>query len=208
MHGKNSIKIFIFPCQGKRTWIFTRNRTPSFQRQLEIWKRCVEIRQCECFRSLNDFVIETESNLAETVYRSIVLTFKWFATAFQKYCYRRSYLGPKSILFFRDEATWVRNPYCFSEEPEGMSVQNYECLTAITSDTSLKQKFIEFLWSISGAVFFKNIRKCRNAQYSDSFRFLRPICVKVRSQGMRQQNLNIVTYYVAPDMTILHSSSL
>ena len=39
--------------------------------------------------------------------------------------------------------SWIRHPQCLSEKPDGMSVQNYECLTDVTSDTSLKHKFSE-----------------------------------------------------------------
>jgi hypothetical protein len=51
------------------------------------------------------------------------------------------------IYFFSstDDANGVRNTYCVSEKPDGLSVQNYECLIDITSATNLKQKFIELL---------------------------------------------------------------
>jgi len=41
------------------------------------------------------------------------------------------------------DASCVQNPYRVSEKPDGMPVQNYECLKDTTSDTSLKQRFIE-----------------------------------------------------------------
>jgi hypothetical protein len=91
-----------------------------------------EKRQYECFPALNDFLIETESSLEETIYGSTVQHLNDLLQAFQKYF-------PSST----HDPAWVRNPYCVSEKPGGMSVQTYECLIDITSDTSLKQKFSE-----------------------------------------------------------------
>jgi hypothetical protein len=81
---------------------------------------------------LNDFLIEIESSLEETIYGSIVQDLNDLQQAFQKYF-------PSST----DDDAWVQNPYCASEKPNGISVQNYKCLRDIISDTSLKQKFSE-----------------------------------------------------------------
>jgi hypothetical protein len=81
---------------------------------------------------LNDFLIETESSLGETIHGSIVQHLNDLQQAFQKFF-------PSST----DDAAWVRNPYYASEKPNEMSVQNYESLIDITSDTSLQRKFNE-----------------------------------------------------------------
>jgi hypothetical protein len=52
--------------------------------------------------------------------------------AFQKY-----------FPYSTSDASCVQNPYRVSDKPDGMPVQNYECLKDTTSDTSLKQRFIE-----------------------------------------------------------------
>jgi hypothetical protein len=126
-------------------------------------------------------LIETESSLEETVYGTIVEHLNDLQEAFPKYF-------PSST----DDAAWVRNPYCASEKPDGMSVQNYECqilyLILASNINSVK-----YLWLNSGAVFFKNIRKCLNVRCSNFFRFQQLICAKLDVQGTRQHNLNIVT---------------
>jgi hypothetical protein len=93
----------------------TRDRIASFHRKLEFWKRCIEKRQYECFSTLNDFLIERESSLEETIYGSIVQHLIDLQQAFQKYF-------PSST----EEAACVRKPYCASEKPDGMCVQNHE----------------------------------------------------------------------------------
>jgi hypothetical protein len=72
-------------------------------------------------------------------------------------------------------------------------MQNYECLKDIKSDASLKRDLLSFLWLNSGAVFFKNIRRCLKVQCSDCFHLPHISCAKLDVQGMRQQNLNIDT---------------
>jgi hypothetical protein len=73
-------------CQGKSVLVFTiKDRIVSFHRKLKFWKRCVEKRQYECFPTLNDFLIETESSLEETIYGRIVQHLNYLQQAFQKY---------------------------------------------------------------------------------------------------------------------------
>jgi hypothetical protein len=53
--------------------IFTaRDRIASFQRRLEFWERNVDRRQYECSGILNNFLIEAESSLEETIYGNII----------------------------------------------------------------------------------------------------------------------------------------
>jgi hypothetical protein len=120
----------------------TGDRIAFFQRKLEFWKPCVDGRQYECFPTLNEFLIETESSLEETIHDSIFEHLNGLQQAFQKYFSSST-----------DDVAWVRNPYYVSEKPDCTSVQNYECLIEITPDTSLKQKFselplVEFLCSL------------------------------------------------------------
>jgi len=59
-------------------------------------------------------------------------TFKWSATCVSKILpifYLRCDLRP--------------NPYCILEKLDGMPMLNYKCLIDITSDTSLKQQFLQ-----------------------------------------------------------------
>ena len=64
--------------------IFTaRDRTESFQRRLELWERNVDRRQYECSEFLNDFLIEAQSNLEETVYGNIIQYLNGLQQTFQ-----------------------------------------------------------------------------------------------------------------------------
>jgi hypothetical protein len=103
--------------------VFTSDRNASFHRKLEFWKKYVEKGQYGRFQTLNDVLIETKSSLEETIYGSIVQHLIDLRQAIQKYF-------PSST----DDAAWARNPYCASEKPNGMCVQNYDCLMDITFD--------------------------------------------------------------------------
>jgi len=64
--------------------IFTaRDRIASFQRRLELWERNVDRGQYECSAILNDFLIEVDSSLEETVYGNIIQYVNGLQQAFQ-----------------------------------------------------------------------------------------------------------------------------
>ena len=114
--------------KGKNVSTFKSDRTASFQSKLEFWKMCLKRRQDEYFPTLTVFLLETESILEETISGTGVQHLKPSLQAFQKHF-------PEILIIF------YRNPYCDSEKPEGMSVQNYEYLIDDTRDISLKQLF-------------------------------------------------------------------
>jgi hypothetical protein len=85
--------------------IFTaRDRIASFQRRLELWEKNVDKRQYDCSAVLNDFLMEAESTLEENVYGNIIQNLMVCIRPFRilPVFYRWGYLGPKSILHFRE----------------------------------------------------------------------------------------------------------
>ena len=108
----------------------TGNRIATFQRKLEFWKTFVEGRQYECFPTPNEFLIE--NILEETIHDSIFRHLNGLQQAFRNI----SHLLLMSLSVSEIHIVFQRDHNC-------MSVQNYECLIEITSDSSLKEKFNE-----------------------------------------------------------------
>ena len=99
----------------------------------------------------------------------------------------------KTLPIFSLQRDLCPNLYHVSEKLDGMSVQNYECVIDITSDTSFKRQFSQIPLVEFGAVIFKNICKCLNMQYLNLLFLPQLICRKLLFQGMWEQNLHIFT---------------
>ena len=159
------------------------DRIASFQRKLEFWRGDIKKRQCDCFPTVRDFLIESNQ---EALYGDISQLLNGLQHAFQKYF-------PSST----SDANCVENPYRVAEKPDGMPVQNYECRKILHLILALKRDSLSFLLLNSGAVFFKNIRSCLKVQCLDCFHLPQFSCAKLYVQGTRQQNLNIDTDWMS-----------
>jgi hypothetical protein len=106
----------------------------------------------ECFPTLNEFLVESEIELEETVFNDMILILHFNGL-------QHTFLDYFPVI--TNDISLVRNPFSVMKISDDMSVQDYEALTDITTDFTLKPKFN---WLNSGAVSFKNIRQCLSLQ--------------------------------------------
>src|SRR6218665_1033468 len=100
--------------------------------KLKLWTACVENNDLDCFSTVNDFLLESDSVLDESIRKEVADHIRDLDTNLAKY------FPPVN-----NDNDWVRNPFKITEKPAKFSASDYENLIEMTSDSQLKQNFSE-----------------------------------------------------------------